>query len=390
LQNPFDKPFYIFCGPPILRLVTLRLLTALLFLPLATAVADTVKLKSGETIVGRITNADDNAITIEVEYSSSIIDTQTIPRADVAQFSVESGDEAAFVKIRDVKSPDTILTAGTCQKLIDEKLQPFLRDFPGSPRAADVQLKIRALRDDLARLKDGDVKVSGIWYDKSDFIAEKYQLEAAAVLEAMRRNYEAKNYSAAMNSFELLQRSYPQSLAYVESLRIAPELLSKLQQQLGLEIANLPQTKASRQATIDRTPIEERPPIQRAIAAENARAVAAAALAQHSQQKFYTIYSFDEKGLKSMQTATMQIQKQLDTVDSKDLEQAARLVRRATEELAANQFTGAQTTLAQLRTAWPRYEGLSRLDQRLQRANAANKASAQAAAEAAAATAEKP
>ncbi|MGH8047544.1 MAG: PTPDL family protein [Chthoniobacterales bacterium] len=359
-----------------------RLLIALLCLPLAIAAADTIKMKSGEVIEGRIINADDKSVTIEVQYSPTITDQRTLSRADIAQFAVEAGDEAAFAKIRDVKSPDTALGTKTCQKLIDEKLLPFLHDFPNSPRTADVQLKLRDLRNDIARLKAGSVKVAGVWYDKDDFTAEKYQIEAAAVLDAMRRNYETNNYPGAMNSFDLLQRAYPDSLAYVESLRLAPDLLDKLQQQINLDIVSLPQTKALRLAAIDRTPIEQRQPIQRAMAAEDAQVAAAAALAQQKQQKFYAIYAFDEKGLQAMQASALQIEKQLAAADSKALASGARLVRRASEELESNQFAGAQTTLEQLRAEWPRYEGLSRMETRLHAAQDANKASAKAAADA--------
>jgi len=357
-----------------------RLLTLLLCLPLGIATADTVKLKSGEVIIGHITSTDKESLTVEVQYSPTISDIRTLPRADVAYFAVDAGDEAAFAKIRDLKTPDTAIGPKSSQQLLDEQLLPFLKKYPSSPRVPDVELKIRDLRADISRLKAGDVKVAGVWYDKDDFAAEKYQIEAAAVLDAMRTNYDAKDLPATMNSFVLLRRSYPNSLAYVEGLQLAPQALARLQQRLNLEITNLPETKALRQAAIDRTPVEERQPIKQAIAIENARAAATAALAQKKQQPFYTIFSFDEKGLKAMQAAAAQIEKELAAVDVKSLEQGARLVRRAAEEADSHHLAAAQTTLAQLKETWSAYEGLPRIERRIANAVEADKASAEAAA----------
>jgi hypothetical protein len=363
------NPFYISAAARIFPLVLTRLLP--LCLPIALATADTIELKSGETVEGRITRTDDKTITVEVQFSPTIVDERTISRTDIAHFAVQSGDEAAFAKIRDVTTPATALDAATCQKIIDGQLQPFLRQFPQSARAADVQKKIQALRADIKRIEGGDARVAGIWHAKADAAAEKYQIDAAAVVEDLRLNLAAKDYAAAANNADLLLRNYGNSLAFVEGVKLADEAIAKLQQKLNFDLANLAQTKARRQAAIDRTPVEQRQPIQQAIAAENARAAAAAAAAQKNQLRFYTIFPFDEKGLKSMQVAARQLQQKLDTIDREALEEGGRLVRRATEELAAHELPATETTLAQLQGIWPNYEGLARLEQRLQAAKTA-------------------
>ena len=197
----------------------------------------------------------------------------------------------------------------------------------------------------------------------------------------MQRDLATKNYSAAMNDFVQLQRSYAGSAAYAEAVPQAGKALKLLDQQLNFAIANLPQTLARRQAAIDQTPIEQRPPIQAAIDAENARATAIAAAAQQANQPFFAILPYDEKGLQAMREASTQVAQQLATVDAKKLANAARLVRQAKEELAHNQLAAAQTTISELTAQWPEYEGLSRLQQRLTSAQTANDASSKAEAE---------
>lgn len=352
-----------------------RILRILLTLPLAAAFADTIKLKSGEVLQGHVVNSDTKSVTFDIQFSPTIVDQQTYARTDIADLSVEAGDETAFARIREIKTPDTALSPKDCQSLIDSELAPFLKQYPASPRKADVQRQIAAMRADLARLNAGDIKVSGAWYDKGTQETEKYQIEAATLLEAMKQQIDAKNFPTAMNSYTLLQRSYQNSMAFVEAVPLATKAVASLQQQLNFAIGNLPETKALRQTSIDRTPIEDRPPIQRAIDAENARAAATALLAQKNNEQFFTIFPFDETGLKAMLTASQQTETQLAAIDSKKFEQAAQLVRRADQELASHHLAAAGTTLDELKTAWPEYEGLNRMEQQLQAAQTADKAS---------------
>ncbi|MDD5199922.1 MAG: hypothetical protein PHC88_08970 [Terrimicrobiaceae bacterium] len=336
-----------------------------LLLPLAFVYADSVKLKSGEVVEGRIIQSDANGVVIETQFSPTITDQRHIARADIAATAVASPDEVAFAKIQDLGAPDTALDVTAYTDILDRQLRPFVRKYPYSPRAQDVKAKIAAFETDMARLKAGDVKVAGIWYDPASFTAEKYQIEAAANLAAMQREAGLKNYPAALNSFGLLQRTYPSSLAFAESLPLAEKTLEKLAQQLTFTIANLPQTKAQRQAAVERTPIEQRAPIQQAIAAEDARAAAFAEAAERNGQRFFAILPYDEKGLDSMQEAAQNLAVELKAIDRKKLAAGAKLARQANTELARHELPALETTLPQLQAAWPEYEGIARLQQRL-------------------------
>ncbi len=353
-----------------------RILLICLIFPLAAVYADTIKLKTGEVLQGRVTASSADSVTFEVQFSPTIVEQQIYARADIANLAVEADDEIAYAKIRDIRTPETALNPKVCQALLDNDLAPFLKQFPASARVVDVQQQVKSIQDDLLRLKRGDVKVFGTWYDHAAFDAEKYQIEAATVLEEMKQEIAAKNFPSAMNSFDLLLRSYQNSAAYVEALPLARKAIVSLEQQLNFEIGNLPDTKAQRQANLDRTPVEDRPPIQRAIDAENARAVATALLAQKNNQRFFTIFPFDEQGLQAMQAAVQQIETQLKDVDAKKLAEGARLVRQANEELATHQISEAETTIAQLKATWQEYEGLARMEQRLQAEKTANADSA--------------
>jgi hypothetical protein len=352
-----------------------RFLPLLLLVPLAAAQADVIKLKSGEVIEGKITKSDPASITIVTQFSSTITDERRVKRSDIVGAAVASPDEAAFAKIRDLEPPATALDAQPYETVLNTVLRPFLKQFPTSTRTMDVKAKIKAFEADIARLKSGNVKVAGIWYDQASYAAEKYQIEAAGILGAMKREYAAKNYPAAMNDFDVLQRAFPGSAAYAEAVPVAEKTLEKLIQQLTFTIGNLPQTMAMRKAAIDQTPIEQRTPIERAIAADDARAVAAAEAAQRKGQRFFAILPYDEKGLKAMQQAAEQVTVDLKAINKKQLAAGAKLVRQAQKELERGQYDAVETTLNELQTTWMNYEGLGRMQQRVRSAQDAVRAS---------------
>jgi predicted SnoaL-like aldol condensation-catalyzing enzyme len=363
-------------------------LAFLLVLPQATLVADTVELKSGEIIQGKIVETGPDFIKIQVQISPSITDDRLLSRAELKGFAVDSGDEAAFEKIRDIATPGTVLKPEKCETLIDEKLQPFLEKFPKSPRAVDVKKQIDVISRDIDRLRAGEVRVAGTWIAPAAFATEKYQIEAAALLDRLREQVDAGDYVAAMNLVDQLRR-YPESTAWMESMPLTEKATTRLVQQLNLMIQDLPETVARRQAAIDRTPPEQRQPIVQAVAAENAVAVAAAATAQKNQQRFYTLYRFDEKGLKAMRDSALQIDKEICAINRKAIAKKILLVERANHLLNDYQLDAAQTTLTQLREIWPRYEGLPRLEQRFKTGDDARKARQSAIAEKAARDTEK-
>jgi len=358
-----------------------RFLPILLALPLAGAFADTIKLKSGETVQGKIVKSDSASVTVEVQFSPTITDERQIARTDIAGMSMDAPDEVAFAKIRDITEPATALDSKPYQALLDGQLKPFLKKFSYSPRATDVKAKIAEFEADVVRLNNGEVKVSGNWYDKAAATAEKYQIEAAAALAEMQAQIAAANFPGAMNAFDKLQR-YQNSTSYADAIAPARKALARLQQQLDFAISNLAATKAQRQAAIDRTPAEQRADIQRAFDAEQARATVIAAAAQKNGERFFTMFAFDEQGLKSMQQAAQQLATQLQTVNTDKLTSGAKLVQTASNELASNEVAAAESTLTELRATWPEYEGLTRLEQWLKAEQAARKPTPDAAASA--------
>ena len=77
-------------------LSSLPLLGISLLLPFSLLQADEVKLKSGQSITGRITYEADDIVKIEVSVNASIKETKIIGRGDLAEIITDAPDEGEF------------------------------------------------------------------------------------------------------------------------------------------------------------------------------------------------------------------------------------------------------------------------------------------------------
>jgi len=332
-------------------------------LPLAAAFADTVTLKSGEVVEGRITSAPNaDPITIEVQFSPTIVDRRQISRAEIAKLSQETPDSVAFKAIESLTPPSTALKKDVYDAPLG-KLLEFLRKFPDSPHAEVVREKVNEFQEQADRIRTGEVKIAGVWLPADS--NEKYQIEAAEKLETLKKALASNDFAGAANAFDSLTKSHKESIAYAEAIEPAREATEKLIQQLNFTIGNLPVTLEQRQAAIDRTPPEQRAAIEAAVQAENAQARAVAEQAQKAGIRFFAVAPFDEKGLKDMDKSARQLLAEIEAIDRNKFETGARLINQVSSDLTNGDLAAAENGLTQLKAIWPSYEGLPRLEARL-------------------------
>ncbi len=346
----------------------MRFFPAVLFfvvLPACLAWGDSVKLKSGEVVEGKILSDTPEEIVIEVNFSATIVERRTIPRAEVLTVEQLSADEVAYQKIKDVVAPATALGAEPFDEILNTQLRPFVAKFPQSPRVEDVRGMITTLEEQKERIAGGEVKLEGNWLSASEHQAEKYQIDAGTLASQIERAGSAGDWVTVLNGFDTLQRSFPGSLAFVGSVPLAREAADELGKQIGFQLQNAPGIIQQRQQTIDRAPPQERERVRAAMEGQEAKVKAQAEAARKQGQKFYPLARFDQKGLAEMQKSLIQVRQELAKIDLPPLERGAQLVREANRLLADNEIATAQTTLAALETTWPAYEGLPRLKKRI-------------------------
>src|SRR4051794_3643113 len=106
----------------------------------ASSFADTVTLKSGEKVEGRITNESDTQLTMEVKVTSSIKDERVIKKADIAKIDKVQPDLEAWNNLKNLFLGEESLELADYQRSIN-LLNGFVTQFPQSPNAAEAKKK---------------------------------------------------------------------------------------------------------------------------------------------------------------------------------------------------------------------------------------------------------
>lgn len=269
--------------PPLLLASTLIAL-----LPLG---ADEIKLKSGQTLTGRITYEAADIVKIEIPVSASIKETKIIGRADIESIVKDAPDDVEFNKLQTLVPAASMLSAENYRKMLETGPDAFLKNHPDSKHVAKVKEIQATLAEELDKVERGFMKVDGEWYSPQDKVAYKELIESKIRLLRMESNAKGNNYSqfiAAMREFEVIEESYLGSPAFPKAVELAKQVVPALGRQLQSMAANVDYQNAE---------------YEKALAASNpeARARLAAARAQEDQAFSQAIDADKKAGVKWLQ-----------------------------------------------------------------------------------------
>lgn len=325
--------------------------------------ADTVLTKSGEKYEGKILTETDDFVTIEIPFSETIMEKRIVPRADIATVEKVADEEIAYERLKATPNPDLALSPGPINDLLNDRLRPFVEEYPNFVHKPELVQRIRGLEAESERLEAGDIKLFGIWLAPSQQAAEKYQIEAARLFVKMREYLEKDAFGSALNEFSVLVSKYPQSIATTRAIPLARNATKSLKQQLDFALNNLSNTLAKRQRTLDLAGIADRSQVQGALDRQDAYAVSLAERAKSARQDFYQILDYDEKGLTQMRVAASKVEQAASKLDRAPRERAIKDIVQAHSFIASEEYAAAETTIKAVGDTWPKYEGLARLKQ---------------------------
>src|SRR5687767_3643608 len=206
-------------GSALFRLPMLRLFFQIIALLSATAVlgrGDTVTLKSGEKIDGRILSETSAELKIEVK-SGGIVDERTVAKSDVAKVEKASADGVAWQPLKTLQPGANSLPAAQYDRVIGP-LRSFVTQFPQSPHVADAQKALTAFEEEKKRVDAGELKLNGKWISKDEVQKERYQINALVALNYLREQQARGDIIGALNTFDVIERDYPGSRAYPDAV----------------------------------------------------------------------------------------------------------------------------------------------------------------------------
>lgn len=356
--------------------MTLPRLSLLAFASVAFATslfADTVVLKNGTKIEGKITKETDTQLTIETK-AGGIIDEQTFKKDEVQSVSKTTADEEAYAPLRGLKLGANSLPSAAQYDNSVSALKSFVSQYPDSKHKAEIEKLAAEFEAEQKRVADGEVKLDGKWLGKAEVEREKYQINAMVALGYMKEQAARNDATGAMNTFEALRKQYPGSRGYIEAVDMAKRLVPALKQQADVRIARLPVELAEREKTLATAAGASKVELQNEIDRERKANDAAIAQAKAQNLRWPPFLPRNEEALKQISQLSADEASQLASVDVAKARQSIQLAAEARAALDKKNLTLAEEKARAARDAWNDNEIAARLDTEISNAKAASDA----------------
>lgn len=199
------------------------------------ALADVVKMKSGESYEGKILYEADDIVRIEVQISESIKETKILSTADIASIDKTPEDQIAFEKIKAMIPTPSLQSTEQYKGMLATGPEMFLTKFPASQYKEEVE-KIKAtLEEELDKVERGNIKLNEVWLTPQDQQEFQTRIQSEIALLKMKSAKDIGNYNGmigAMREFEVIQENYYGTPAFPEAIKEARNIIPILGGQL--------------------------------------------------------------------------------------------------------------------------------------------------------------
>jgi hypothetical protein len=318
--------------------------------------ADTITLKSGEKLEGKILSETADSITLEYKLTAKIKDTKIIAKSNVQEIKKLTPSQTELAEkglLNLVPSPD-LLTAPEYESIIQDKLRAFIAKYPGTPEAAEVEKVIATLSEEKAKVTSGQVKVEGKWLDASIAKRDVYNIDAYRQRMIMKQKAAVPSdlrYVEALRAFETLREKFGASTQYVRSIPEALEILDSYAKQLTSMISVQPIIQKQRDDGLKGLPADELSRTKASIQAEEQTYKNNLDLQLKTKVKWRDINKYDIKGLLEAQTIALAETKNLQAMDVAALQKDNEIYMAIIRYLADGNLTAAETTLDRITKA---------------------------------------
>jgi aspartyl/asparaginyl-tRNA synthetase len=141
----------------------------------AQAGADTITLKDGKVLEGKILKTEGDNYVIEYQVTKSIKDVKKVPKADVAKIVEIKLDDKAFEAIAKLVPTPDLLTADEYAERM-QAVKAFLTKFPTGTKKKEAEAILKTLTDEAAKVAAGGRKFDGMMVSGTDYRANAYDM----------------------------------------------------------------------------------------------------------------------------------------------------------------------------------------------------------------------
>lgn len=261
--------------------------------------ADTFVLTDGTKIKGEIVSSTIDSYVIRAEVSPGIRNNRTVKKVLVEKIIKEDKSIAAYEGIKNTLPAPDLLAAEDYQRAIDEKIAPFLKEFPTSKFVTQVEKMKSALENEMKQIQNGGVKLDGKIITPEERALNQYEIDARLQYAQMAQFAQSRAFGPAMQKFETLEKDYKATIFFNKALDLAKQLLPVYHGELSKMSTEADALVEKRRITLDRLDSGNRARAEKLLEQEDADYKAQLAEAKSARLKFYPTNRFDKKQIDS-------------------------------------------------------------------------------------------
>ncbi len=356
---------------------------------LATSLADTVTLKSGEKIEGRILNETDTEVTIEVAVTASIKDQRAIKKADVEKIDKAQPDLEEWANLKNISLGEESLDPADYQRSIN-LLNSFVTQYPQSAHAAEAKKKVAALQEEQKRVDAGEMKIGGKWLTADEVKEEKVQITGRALLARMKAYAQKGQLPEAMNAFDAIEKSAAGSASFPDAVLLARQIAPTLKGAADQGRIQLKAQMDERKRRVANAPAAEKAQVETIQKQQQLQTETYITNLEKAGVKWFPLTPATDKSLSALSSRAGGLVQTLNQHNIQRMRDSIAATDRAREALEKNDVAAAEKALTDANGAWAKNEYILRLQPKVAAAKTAAATSARdadAAAKAAAAAA---
>ena len=326
--------------------------------------ADTVTLKSGEKIEGKVLSETDAEITLSVQVTATIKDERVIKKADVDKVEKVMPDEQAWAPLAAVAPGQDSLERDDYEKVI-AMLGYFLGTFPNSSHAKLAKERLEMFQVDQKRIERGEVKMDGVWLAKEKVEEERIQIGGHILLNRMRAHASAGRSVEAMLVFDQLEKSFVGSANYPDAVLLGRKILAGLKPVVEQQQARLKRKAEDDKVRLKTAQGAEKIQLEALLKAEQAKNEAAVTAVEKSGAKWLPLQPATERSMASLLSRTTSETTRLNGLPVEKMAQSIKFAETAAADISGGKLAEAEKDLSDAGSAWSANELTGRLKKKL-------------------------
>jgi hypothetical protein len=213
--------------------------------------ADYIILKNGEKKEGFVLSQTATSVRMKYRVVGSIYDEKEFPMSEVKEVFKQTPEQIELAKLVVYEETPDMMGADEYERIILEKLRPFVTKFSGTKEATQVSKMIEKLQAEKNKILNGEVKSGGVWLSAEEVKRKKYSLDGYRRLSEIRKKIEEKKWVEALNLCEDFCKAssaigYRATMHYPAMLEVKKTLIDKYGEIVLQAIADQPELMRKR------------------------------------------------------------------------------------------------------------------------------------------------